>query len=115
MNAIELLRDLQINLGLTSGGNQELLLYLLNSVMTKAESYCRLDVLPERIRPLIIEIAADRYRRQGAGQSEEKTVVTSISDNGQSVGYKSASAEAVLSTGFTQSEMQALSIYRKAW
>ena len=63
----------------------------------------------------VVEIAADRFRRQGVGTAEAAQRVSSLSDNGQSVSFQAYAAESVLSSGLTESEMQALCAYRKLW
>lgn len=63
---------------------------------------------------IVVEIAADRFRRQGAGP-EVAQRVASLTDNGQSVSFQAYAAEAVPSSGLTESEMQALCAYRKLW
>ncbi len=115
MLGTDLLYDLQLNLGLKEDEKPELLLRLLNSVSTKALRYCRLKFIPQDMKPIIVEIAADRYRRQNIGSSDEKTTVSTVTDGDQSVSFKSASSEAILSTGFTKSETDTLNLFRKAW
>lgn len=115
MLGTDLLYDLQLYLGVDENEKPELLLRLLNSVSVKALRYCRLCSMPKDMRPVIVEIAADRFRRQSIGSSEEKAVVSTVTDGDQSVSFKTASAETVLSTGFTQSEMNTLNLFRKAW
>ena len=68
-----------------------------------------------RKRRIVVEIAADRFRRQGVGTAEAAQRVSSLSDNGQSVSFQAYAAESVPSSGLTESEMQALCAYRKLW
>ena len=69
----------------------------------------------DRRPTIVVEIAADRFRRQGVGTAEAAQRVSSLSDNGQSVSFQAYAAESVPSSGLTESEMQALCAYRKLW
>ena len=71
--------------------------------------------LPGNMPTIVVEIAADRFRRQGVGTAEAAQRVSSLSDNGQSVSFQAYAAESVPSSGLTESEMQALCAYRKLW
>lgn len=115
MLGTDLLYELRLNLGLAENEKPDILLRLLNSVSTKALRYCRLRCMPKDMKPIIVEIAADRYRRQNIGSSEEKTTVSAVTDGDQSVSFKSASSEDLLSTDFTKSEKDMLNLFRRAW
>jgi len=100
---------------LGSGCNESGITFLLQSIESKTRKYCRLEELSEGLRTIVVEIAVSRYRNQLPGTAEINQTVSSISDNGQSVSYAKPNSEILPSTGFTQSEMQMLNEYRKAW
>lgn len=109
-----MLQDLYLLLGDESGSAQELSL-LLHSAEEKALRFTRQQELIGGMPTIVVEIAADRFRRQGVGTAEAAQRVSSLSDNGQSVSFQPYAAEAVPSSGLTESEMQALCAYRKLW
>lgn len=100
---------------LGSGCNESGITFLLQSIEAKTRKYCRLAELSEDLRAIVVEISVNRYRAQLPGTAEINQTVSSISDNGQSVSYSKPNVETIPSTGFTQSEMQMLNEYRKAW
>lgn len=104
--------DLRLLIG-DSGSDAELD-FLLRSAEEKALRFTRQQELTGGMPTIVVEIAADRFRRQGAGP-EVAQRVASLTDNGQSVSFQAYAAEAVPSSGLTESEMQALCAYRKLW
>lgn len=108
-----MLQDLRLLIG-DSGSNAELS-FLLRSAEEKALRFTRQQELTGGMPTIVVEIAADRFRRQGVGDAEAAQRVSGLSDNGQSVSFQAYTAESVPSSGLTESEMQALNAYRKLW
>lgn len=109
-----MLEDLYILIGYENAGREELR-FFLRSAEEKALRFTRQRELIGGMPTIVVEIAADRFRRQGVGTAEAAQRVSSLSDNGQSVSFQPYAAEAVPSSGLTESEMQALCAYRKLW
>lgn len=108
-----MLEDLYTLIGFENAGREELC-FFLRSAEEKALRFTRQQELIGGMPTIVVEIAADRFRRQGAGP-EAAQRVSSLSDNGQSVSFQAYAAESVPSSGLTESEMQALCAYRKLW
>lgn len=109
-----MLEDLYTLIGFENAGREELC-FFLRSAEEKALRFTRQRELIGGMPTIVVEIAADRFRRQGVGTAEAAQRVSSLSDNGQSVSFQPYAAEAVPSSGLTESEMQALCAYRKLW
>jgi len=108
-----MLEDLYTLIGFENAGREELC-FFLRSAEEKALRFTRQRELIGGMPTIVVEIAVDRFRRQGAGP-EVAQRVASLTDNGQSVSFQAYAAEAVPSSGLTESEMQALCAYRKLW
>lgn len=50
--------------------------------------FCNIDKIPDRLNSLIQQFLTDQYELNKDGVGEGKTIVTSATDNGQSVGLK---------------------------
>lgn len=109
-----MLEDLYTLIGFENASRDALRFYL-RSAEEKALRFTRQQELIGGMPTIAVEIAADRFRRQGAGTAEAAQRVASLTDNGQSVSFQAYAAEAVPSSGLTESEMQALRAYRKLW
>ena len=109
-----MLEDLYILIGYENAGREELC-FFLRSAEEKSLRFTRRQELIGGMPTIVVEIAADRFRRQGVGTAEAAQRVSSLSDNGQSVSFQPYAAEVVPSSGLTESEMQALCAYRKLW
>lgn len=110
-----MLEDLYTLIGFENAGREELC-FSCGLPRRKALRFTRQQELIRRhahhrcgncCRP--VPPARCRHRR-GTAQR-----VSSLSDNGQSVSFQAYAAESVLSSGLTESEMQALCAYRKLW
>lgn len=109
-----MLEDLCTLIGYENARKEELC-FFLRSAEEKALCFTKQQELIGGMPTIVVEIAADRFRRQGAGTAETAQRVASLTDNGQSVSFQAYAAEAVPSSGLTESEMQALCAYRKLW
>lgn len=109
-----MLEDLYALIGFENAGREELC-FFLRSAEEKELRFTRQRELIGGMPTIVVEIAADRFRRQGVGTAETAQRVASLTDNGQSVSFQAYAAEAVPSSGLTESEMQALCAYRKLW
>ena len=73
------------------------------------------ETLPEDLQDAIVQICFARYRVQNYGNSEAPKVVTSVSDNGQSVSYKTLVSEATGrgSSDLSPEEIRSLQYWRR--
>lgn len=73
------------------------------------------ETLPEDLQDAIVQICFARYRVQHYGTDDVPQVVTSVSDNGQSVGYKTLVSEATGrgSSDLSPEEMRSLQYWRR--
>lgn len=93
-----------------------ILIFLIETVVGNAKRFCKRAEIPKEMENLLIEIIVSRFRAQNYGSSEQPLVVTSVSDNGQSVGFKAVNTEQIESSGFTQSEERKLgSLFGRMW
>jgi len=100
---------------LGGSADRTVLQFYLNQNAAAVIRYCRLRELHPDLRNVVVSIACDRFRRQSPGSAESPQEVSSITDKDQSISYRSSGGEAILSTGFTQSESALLNQYRKVW
>lgn len=73
------------------------------------------ESLPEDLQDVIVQMCFVRYRVQNYGGADAPTVVTSVSDNGQSVGYKTLVSDAAGrgSSDLSPEEIQSLQYWRR--
>lgn len=91
------LADLKISLGIAADDTSQdpLLNLLLVRAGTAALNEINAAYLPAGLQPLIVDLAADAYK---INQNSAIGIVSSISDNGQTIGYTSDSiARSVMS------------------
>ncbi len=111
-----MLKKLKMLLGITDSTSDELLSYLLRRTEGWVRRFCRLTgPLPEALEDMIVEMCDTRYRIGGYGSKEAPKEVSSVSDNGQSVSYKSfvSDEEKRAKNGLTDAEKEMLREWRR--
>ena len=104
----DMLSDLKMLLGISSTDTtKDLLLGLILKITgTKVLNEIHQTVLPGALEVIVVEMASDAYRLnlQATGDGSVGAIagtVSSVSDNGQSVGYRDSSYQTVLNTVMT--------------
>lgn len=109
-----LLEQVKLLLGITGTDSDALLSLLCDTVSAQVISYCRAaDLSDAGLQGAAADIAVNRYRARGYGNTERPKTVSGISEGDVSVSYKTDlySASGVL----TADECAALAPYRKLW
>lgn len=86
------------------------------NITTSILDRCNIETLPERLNSLIQEFLIEQYKINQEGIGEGKTEVSSASDNGQSVNFKSVggvSDMAINVDDFLNKKESVLALYRK--
>lgn len=85
-------------------------------LMDAIKDFCNIDVIPERLNSLIQQFIIEQYQLNKDGIGEGRQEVTSMSDNGQSVGVKTIGGPESLSknvSNFISRNEDSLLPYRK--
>ena len=87
-----------------------------NNITDKILDRCNIETIPERLNSLIQEFLIEQYNINKNGVGEGKLQVTSASDNGQSVNFKTTGGVSSMSQNvdeFLDRNMSTLVAYRK--
>ena len=121
MTDVEMLGKLKLLAGITDNMQDALLQLLLDTVTNKVLADTNQPYLPAACETLVVEIAFDSYLIQQQGTNAEAGQITgsvsSVSDNGQSVGYRGsdyASIAKSVSDAFLKDYTARLAPFRKA-
>lgn len=85
---MELLRRVKERLGIVCCENDNVIQGYIDDVSSKIKSVCNRKNIPEELEYLIIKYAMNCTVFYERGYGESKQVVSTVSDNGQSVTYK---------------------------
>lgn len=86
------------------------------NITDKILDRCHIETMPERLNSLIQEFLIEQYNLNKDGIGEGKTEVSSASDNGQSVSFKTVGGVSSMSKNadeFLDRNMATLITYRK--
>ena len=86
------------------------------NISNKILERCNIDIIPKGLNTLIQEFLIEQYTINKSGIGEEKKVVTSISDNGQSANFQVVGGINSMSKNaeeFLDKNMASLVHYRK--
>lgn len=86
------------------------------NITDKILDRCHIDTIPERLNSLIQEFLIEQYNLNKEGIGEGKKEVSSASDNGQSVSFKTIGGASEMSKNaeeFLDKNMSILVAYRK--
>jgi hypothetical protein len=99
-------------LGIPEGEQDAVLTHCLGSCEALALDYCHLETLPERLWPVVVDMAVDRYRMSGYGRTDAPHgAVASLSEGEQSVSF--ADAAGLDPSGLLKGYAARLNAYRK--
>ena len=103
-------------LGITTMDKDTVLQFVLDDVEETVLNYCNLDTLPKGLVKTAYRMAMDLYRAEGFGQEAIESGVSSISEGGATVSFKSSNYD----TSFTNSllknyEKQLMEYRRLKW
>lgn len=103
-------------LGITTVEKDEVLQFVLDDVEETVLNYCNLDTIPKGLVKTAYRMAMDLYRSEGFGQEAIESGVSSISEGGATVSFKSSKYD----TSFTGSllknyEKQLMEYRRLKW
>ena len=103
-------------LGITTMDKDTVLQFVLDDVEETVLNYCNLDTLPKGLVKTAYRMAMDLYRAEGFGQEAIESGVSSISEGGATVNFKSSNYD----TSFTNSllknyEKQLMEYRRLKW
>lgn len=103
-------------LGVTTTDKDGVLQFVLDDVEETVLNYCNLDTIPKGLVKTAYRMAMDLYRSEGFGQEAIESGVSSISEGGATVSFKSSNYD----TGFTSSllknyERQLMEYRRLKW
>lgn len=59
--------------------NEELLLFILNSVEESVLNYCHIKDIPDGLKNTVLRMAVDMYKEEGYGKTDDTGPVKSIS------------------------------------
>lgn len=120
MDNAEMLVALKLAANVQDASQDALLQLLLDRTVDKVLEHTKQAYLPQRAQSLVVEMAEDAYelvrqaRNENAGEIAGS--VSSVSDNGQSVGYRGSEYAAVLKTvseAFLKDYAERLAPFRK--
>ena len=74
-------------LGISDDTQDNIISFLIESVIDGIKSYCRIDEVPERLNTTVIRMTADLYRREGYGSVDKPQTVQSETQGSRSVTY----------------------------
>ena len=103
-------------LGITTTDKDDVLQFVLDDVEETVLNYCNLDTLPKGLVKTAYRMAIDLYRAESFGQEAIESGVSSISEGGATVSFKSSNYD----TSFTNSllknyEKQLMEYRRLKW
>ena len=83
--------SVKLRKGIADASKDTLIADLADEMMQKALDYCRIDTLPDGLKPTIVAMTCDRLSEYMEQAGTGTGIVASVSDGQQSVSYKSAS------------------------
>lgn len=103
-------------LGITTTDKDDVLQFVLDDAEETVLNYCNLSTLPKGLVKTAYRMAIDLYRAEGFGQEAIESGVSSISEGGATVSFKSSNYD----TSFTNSllknyERQLMEYRRLKW
>lgn len=96
------------------GQDEEVLVFCLMSCEQAILDYCALSELPEALEPLLVQMAADKFRMSGFGAAETPTgPVKSLSEGSKSVTFSGAAEASADTSGLLNNYAAQLQRYRR--
>ena len=110
------IENIKIILNITDESLDSYLEFCENNITNKILDRCNIEIIPERLNTLIQEFLIEQYNINKEGIGEGKKVVSSVSDNGQSVSFQTIGGVSNVSQNvdeFLDRNMSILVAYRK--
>lgn len=96
------------------GQDEEILAFCLASCEQAILDYCAICRLPEALEPLLVQMAADKFRASGFGAAETPTgPVKSLSEGSKSVTFGGAAEATADTSGILNNYAAQLQRYRR--
>ena len=109
-----LLKQVEVLLGITDTGKEELLTLLCDTMTAQVKKHCRIsDVSDLGLQGLMADMVVNRCRARGYGQEAAPKSLSKLTEGDVSFTYKTTQYD---TTGeLTDAEKKAVSQYRKLW
>ena len=100
-------------LGITTMDKDDVLQFALDDVEETVLNYCNLDTLPKGLVKTAYRMAIDLYRAEGFGQEAIEGGVSSISEGGATVSFKSSNYDTSFTSSLLKNYERQLMEYRR--
>ena len=100
-------------LGITTTDKDDVLQFVLDDVEETVLNYCNLDTLPKGLVKAAYRMAIDLYRAEGFGQEAIESGVSSISEGGATVSFKSSNYDTSFTSSLLKNYERQLKEYRR--
>ena len=100
-------------LGITTTDKDDVLQFVLDDVEETVLNYCNLDSIPKGLVKTAYRMAMDLYRAEGFGQEAIESGVSSISEGGATVSFKSSNYDTSFTSSLLKNYERQLMEYRR--
>ena len=100
-------------LGITTTDKDDVLQFVLDDVGETVLNYCNLDTIPKGLVKTAYRMAIDLYRAEGFGQEAIESGVSSISEGGATVSFKSSNYDTSFTSSLLKTYERQLMEYRR--
>ena len=100
-------------LGITTTDKDDVLQFVLDDVEETILNYCNLDIIPKGLVKTAYRMAMDLYRSEGFGQEAIESGVSSISEGGATVSFKSSNYDTSFTSSLLKNYERQLMEYRR--
>ena len=100
-------------LGITTTDKDDVLQFVLDDVEETVLNYCNLDTLPKGLVKTAYRMAMDLYLAEGFGQEAIESSVSSISEGGATVSFKSSNYDTSFTSSLLKNYERQLMEYRR--
>ena len=100
-------------LGITTTDKDDVLQFVLDDVEETVLNYCNLDTLPKGLVKTAYRMAMDLYRAESFGQEAIESGVSSISEGGATVSFKSSNYDTSFTSSLLKNYERQLTEYRR--
>lgn len=100
-------------LGITGPDKDTVLQFVLDDIEETILNYCHVDTLPKGLVKTAYRMAIDLYRAEGFGQEAIESGVSSISEGGATVSFKSSNYDTSFTSSLLKNYERQLMEYRR--
>ena len=100
-------------LGITGPDKDTVLQFVLDDIEETILNYCHVDTLPKGLVKTAYRMAIDLYRAEGFGQEAIESGVSSISEGGATVSFKSSNYDTSFTSSLLKNYERQLKEYRR--